>query len=58
MDTKQTKAKAVAVMPGDVEVYPRRTGDDDTVELVVTTEAGEQHAVRCALRPAPTAKAA
>ena len=58
MDTKQTKAKAVALLPGDVEIYPRRTGEDDTVEIVVVTEAGEQRPIRCALRPTATAKAA
>jgi hypothetical protein len=55
MDTP--KAKAVALLPGDVEVDPRQTQDGDTVELVVVTEDGEQRPIRCALRPAPTAKA-
>lgn len=59
MDKQQNKAKAVAFLPGDVEIYPRSTGEDDTVELVVVTETGEQRPVRCALRPAvANAKAA
>ena len=54
MDKQQNKAKAVAFLPGDVEIYPRSTGEDDTVEIVVVTEAGEQRPIRCALRPAVT----
>ena len=57
MDTNP-KAKAVALLPGDVEVYPRQTQDGDTVEIVVVTEAGEQRPIRCALRPAQIARAA
>jgi hypothetical protein len=40
-----------------VELYLRRTADDDVVEVVVVTEAGEQRPVRVALRPAVTASA-
>ena len=57
--TNQTKpARSVVILPGDVELYPRRTGDGDTVELVVVTEHGEEHPVTCLVRPAlPTASA-
>ena len=52
------KARAVALLPGDVEIYPRRTDQDDTVEIVVVTETGEQRPIRCVLRPVVTARAA
>jgi hypothetical protein len=57
MCKQQDKAQAVALLPGDVELYPRRTADDDVVEVVVVTEAGEQRPVRVALRPAVTESA-
>jgi len=58
MDKLRDKARVVVLLPGDAEIYARRTAEDDTVEIVVATEAGELRPVRCELRPAVVSTAA